>query len=82
MPHIAEGSSFLADDKTILQVQAGDAVPVTHSETPLNADGTMMGRRLAALIALRDQARRVLQSQNEDWPETHRHQARRELNRL
>ena len=40
------------------------------------------GQRLAALIALRDQARRVLQSQNEDWPEAHRHQARRELNRV
>ena len=40
----------------------------------------MMGKRLAALIALRDQARRVLQSQNEDWPEAHRFDARRALN--
>ena len=29
----------------------------------------MMGKRLAALIGLRDQARRVLQSQNEGWPD-------------
>ena len=36
---------------------------------------------MAALIGLRDQARRVLQSQNEGWPEAHRQEARRELNR-
>ena len=32
----------------------------------------MTGKRLAALIGLRDHARRVLQSQNEGWPEAHR----------
>ena len=31
--------------------------------------------------ALRDRARRVLQSQNDGWPEEHRQDARRELNR-
>ena len=41
----------------------------------------MTGKRLAALIGLRDLARRVLQSQNEGWPEAHRNDARRELNR-
>ena len=41
----------------------------------------MTGKRLAALIGLRDHARRVLQSQNEGWPEAHRSDARRELNR-
>ena len=41
----------------------------------------MTGKRLAALIGLRDLARRVLQSQNEGWPEAHRSEARRELNR-
>ena len=35
----------------------------------LRADGTMTGKRLAALVGLRDRARRVLQSQNEGWPE-------------
>ena len=40
----------------------------------------MTGRRLAALIGLRDMARRVLQSQNENWPEKHRSDARRALN--
>jgi N12 class adenine-specific DNA methylase len=44
------------------------------------ANGTMMGRRLAALISLRDRARRVLQSQNEGWPDDHRVEARRSLN--
>ena len=44
------------------------------------ADGTMTGKRLAALIGLRDRARRVLQSQNEGWPEADRDDARRELN--
>jgi hypothetical protein len=40
-----------------------------------------MGRRLADLITLRDLARRVLHSQNEGWPEGHRQEARRVLNR-
>ena len=31
-------------------------------------------------MGLRDRARRVLQSQNEGWPEAHRNDARRELN--
>ena len=40
-----------------------------------------MGKRLAALITLRDHARRVLASQNEGWSEAHRQQARILLNR-
>ena len=40
--------------------------------TTLKADGTLIGKRLAALVGLRDRARRVLQSQNEGWPEAHR----------
>jgi hypothetical protein len=78
--HVTEGSVFVAEDGAIMQVQAGQAVPVTHGERILRADGTMMGRRLAALIELRDQARHVLRSQHEDWPEAQRHQARRDLN--
>ncbi|HSX83643.1 MAG TPA: N-6 DNA methylase, partial [Candidatus Saccharimonadia bacterium] len=79
--HITEGSFFVGDDKIIMQVQAGEAVPVTHGEMPLKADNTMMGKRLAALIGIRDQARRVLQSQNEGRPEQQRDQSRKELNR-
>src|SRR4029077_19703009 len=41
----------------------------------------LIGKRLAALVGLRDLARRVLQSQNEGWPESGRQEARRELNR-
>ena len=40
----------------------------------------MTAKRLAALIGLRDKARRVLQSQNDGWPEANRNEARRELN--
>ena len=38
----------------------------------------MTGKRMAALIGLRDLSRRVLQSQNEDWPEANRNDARKE----
>jgi N12 class adenine-specific DNA methylase len=79
--HIAEGSFFVGDDKIIRQVQDGQTVPVVYGGITLKADGTMTGRRLAALIGLRDQARRVLQSQNEGWPEEHRIEARKSLNR-
>ncbi len=58
----------------------GQAVPVVYGGTPLRADGTLTGKRLAALLGLRDRARRVLQSQNEGWPEANRNDARRELN--
>jgi len=79
--HMAEGSFFIHDDKTILQVQHGEGVPVTHGDTPLRADSAgLMGQRLAALLTLRDHARRVLQSQNEGWSDDHRQQARSILN--
>jgi len=80
--HITEGSFFIDDDKTILQVQQGEGIPVTHGDKPLRADSTgLMGQRLAALLTLRDHARRVLQSQNEGWCDDHREQARTQLNR-
>lgn len=78
--HINEGSFFIGDDRTIYQIDGGQGVPVVYSGTQLQAGGTMTGKRLAALIELRDKARRVLQSQNEGWPDEHREQARRELN--
>src|SRR5262249_33328994 len=78
--HIAEGSFFVGADRAIRQVVDGQAVPVVYGGARLTADGTLTGRRLAALIRLRDRARRVLQSQNEGWPERHRDEARRELN--
>ncbi len=85
--HVAEGSFFVAEpapteagDRSICQMVGGQAVPVVYGGTALKADGTMTGKRLAALIGLRDRARRVLESQNEGWPESHRAEARRELN--
>jgi predicted RNA methylase len=79
--HIAEGSFFVGDDRTICQIEDGRAVPVTYGGTALTSDGTMTGKRLAALVALRDLARRVLQSQNDGWPEANRSEARHDLNR-
>ena len=80
LPYIGEGSFFLNEERTLCQSVGGQAIPVTYSGTTLTAFGTLTGKRLAALIGLRDRARRVLQSQNEGWPEEHRHDARRELN--
>ena len=51
------------------------------SVTFLKADGNITGKRLAALIGLRDLSRRVLQSQNEGWSDPVRTDARRNLNR-
>ena len=80
LAHISEGSFFVRDDRTICQIEGGQALPVTYGGTLLKSSGTMTGKRLAALIGLRDHARRVLQSQNEGWPEENRDQQRRELN--
>ena len=82
LKHVTEGSFFVAADRSIQRIENGQAVPVTHGSRELRADGTLMGKRLAGLIELRDAARRVLQSQNEDWPETERRDVRRSLNRV
>src|SRR5207249_6696595 len=78
--HITEGSFFIDDNRVICQCIEGQSVPVVYGGRTLRAGGTHTGKRLAALIRLRDHARRVLQSQNEGWPETDRNEARRELN--
>jgi len=80
IPHITEGSLFTGEDKIIRQVEGGRSEPVTYHGVLLKADGTPQARKIAALIGLRDQARRVLQSQNEGWPEENREEARRALN--
>jgi N12 class adenine-specific DNA methylase len=79
--HISEGSLFIGDDRIIRQVVDGKGEPVNYSGVLLRSDGTPQARRIAALIDLRDRARRVLQSQNEGWPESNREEARRALNR-
>jgi hypothetical protein len=77
---VSEGGFFIDEYRTICQSVGGKAVPVTYGGVKLTAYGTMTGKRFAALIRLRDRARRVLQSQNEGWPEKDRNEARRELN--
>ncbi|MCA9194596.1 MAG: DEAD/DEAH box helicase family protein [Planctomycetales bacterium] len=80
--HLTEGSLFVGDDQTIFQIMDGCSQAVTHGAKALTAQGTMMGKRLAALIGLRDAARLVLQAQNDQWPESQRHATRRSLNQL
>jgi N12 class adenine-specific DNA methylase len=58
----------------------GEARPATFGGRTLRTDGTTTGKRLGALIEIRDEARRVLQSQNMGWPESARNAARRDLN--
>jgi N12 class adenine-specific DNA methylase len=82
LDHIAEGSFFVGPGRAICQSLNGEAVPVNYGGTNLRSNGTLVGRRLAALIDLRDHARRVLRSQNEGWPEPDRKDARRALNRV
>lgn len=77
--HITEGSLFI-DRHVIYQMVNGQAERVVYGGTALTTQATMTGRRLASLIRLRDLARRVLQSQNDDWPVEHREAARKELN--
>ncbi len=79
--HISEGSFFVGDGRVIYQSEGGQGAPVIYGGTTLKADGTLTGKRLAALVELRDRARRVLQSQNEGWPDENRDEARRDLNR-
>lgn len=78
--HVTEGSFFTDEHGTICQCIDGQTVPVAYGGKTLRSSGTMTGRRFAALIRLRDRARRVLQSQNEGWPEAARNEERRELN--
>ncbi len=78
--HIGEGSFFVDDYRVIRQCLDGETVPVVYGGRTLSAGGAHTGRRLAALVRLRDLARRVLQSQNDGWPEEARQEARRELN--
>ena len=78
--HITEGSLVVGEDRIIRQITDGRPEPVTYCGVLLRTDGTPNARKIAALIELRDHARQVLQSQNEDRPEEHRQRARRDLN--
>ena len=52
--HITEGSFFIDDHRAIRQIEDGQAIPVVYGGTTLTAYQTMTGKRLAALIGLRD----------------------------
>jgi N12 class adenine-specific DNA methylase len=78
--HISEGSFFVGDKHVIYQLQDGQGVPVVYGGNQMFSISPANGIRLGRLIGLRDLARRVLQSQNEGWPEADRNEARRELN--
>jgi N12 class adenine-specific DNA methylase len=79
--HITEGSFFVGEGRTIFRIEEGLPKPVTYGGTLLKADGAMTGKRMGSLIGILGLTRRVLQSQNEGWPEANREAARRELNR-
>ena len=79
--HITEGSFFIGEDKVLHQVEGGQGVPVIYGGTLLKENGTMTGKRMGSLIRILAHERRVLQSQNEGWPDADRNDARRTLNR-
>ncbi len=79
LPHITEGSFFIGEDGVIRQLVDGQGQPVVYRGSTMSVHGTMTEKRMAALIRIKDQARRVLQSQNEGWPERQRDEERRLL---
>lgn len=76
---VKEGSFFIADDKTIMQLVGGEATPVMQGGQALTSDGTPGGQRLAYLIRLRDRARAVLKTQQEGRSDEVKESARRGL---
>jgi N12 class adenine-specific DNA methylase len=79
-PNLAEGSFFVADDRSVCQIENSQAVPVEYGGSKLSAYGGLVGRRMAGLIKLRDLAREVLRTQNEGLSESERTAARYRLN--
>ena len=63
-----------------VQLVDGQSAPIVYGGSDLWANGALFGRRMGALIELRDKARYVLRSQNEGWPDSARSDARRALN--
>jgi N12 class adenine-specific DNA methylase len=79
LPHVTEGSFFIGEDGIIRQIVDGQAQPVVYRGRTMSVHGTTTDKRLAALIRMKEQARRVLRSQNEGWPEAQREEERRAL---
>ncbi len=74
--YVKEGSFYVAPDKTIMQVTRGRGEPVMMRDKPLKANGTPGGKRLGALIQLRDHTRHVLKTQQEGKSQAERDSAR------
>lgn len=79
---LTEGSLYIAGDGRIHEIEDGQGVPVVYGGSELWEHGAKIGRRLAALIRLLEQTDRVLQSQNEGWPDAEREEQRRRLRGL
>lgn len=77
--YLAEGSFYIAPDKTIMQVVDGTGQAVMQGDKPLKANGTPGGKRLGLLIELRDRARDVLKTQQDGQSEADRDAARGRL---
>lgn len=77
--HVQEGSFYVTADQTIMQVVGGRGEPVMQRDKPLMANGTMGGKRLGALITLRDRARAVLKAQQDGRSDSERDTARQRL---
>lgn len=74
-----EGSIFIADDKRLMQVVEGLPQPLKAGRSELKANGTMAGKRLAALVRLREHAREVLRTQQEGLADEAKDAARQTL---
>ena len=75
-PYVKEGSFYVAPDRSIMQVVGGRGEPVMMRDKHLSANGTPGGKRLGALIQLRDHTRHVLKTQQEGKSQPERDSAR------
>lgn len=76
------GSLLIGPDGAVLTVSdaAGSTEPLQHGGKPVSALSGTVGRRLAALIGIRDAARSVLAAQREAAPQAIKEAARHLLN--
>lgn len=77
--YVVEGSFYVGEEQTIMQVTGGESEQVIQGDKPLKANGTPAGKRLGALIELKQRARHVLTTQKDGEPVEVREAARRRL---
>lgn len=78
-PSLSEGSFFVTDTGAICQVQDGEGHAVVYGGKALTTTTGVIGRRLAALIGIRDATRAVLAAQQAHRPPHERDTAREGL---